>query len=391
MKAKRIRLWIGIPISAMSMLVLTFYLMSLPWLASDEKFLIWSSSTAKLMFREMPDPNDYALINTSYDLALIDKYDDFGFPVGKQVITDRSQLTFLMNAIASAPIQPKITLLDIHLIDSTEYDKELEASMQQIPNLILSAHLDDHGSLEPPVIRGVKYGISDYVIGNVFDGVYKYQLFHNDSMKLTPLKMYEMYSGKWASKTWFGAHVDNEWMPNNFIIDYRLLQKDIKSLDAGFNPINLGELLFLPDADIQEFVADKIVVIGDFLENDMHETLFEETAGPVILINVFLSILDSAVYFDLWFILLLLAVYGYLSYMAFYDGDYLEVNLRKVFGEKNFLKTLAGFVNYLLVLTVLSLITFFIYGIHLNVFYLALAFNILDKVSHFINRKTHSS
>jgi hypothetical protein len=259
--------------------------------------------------------------------------------------------------------------------------------MQQIPNLILSAHLNDNGQLEEPVIKGVEYGISDYVIGNVFDGVYKYQLFHQDSMELTPLKMYEMYTGNEATKSWYAAIVDNHWMPNNFIIDYKLLQKDIQSLEAGFNPINLGELLFLPDEDIHEYVGDKIVVIGDFMENDMHETLFEETAGPVILVNVFLSILDGDVYFNVWFILLLLLVYSYMSYMAFYDGDYLEVKLRKVFGERNILKTLAGFVNYLLILTLLSLVTFFVFGIHLNVFYLALAFNILDKASHIVNNR----
>ena len=46
------------------------------------------------------------------------------------------------------------------------------------------------------------------------------------------------------------------------------------------NPISLGELLYLLDEDIQEYLNGKVVVIGDFFENDMHETVLEITAGP---------------------------------------------------------------------------------------------------------------
>ncbi len=53
-----------------AMVFLTFYLMSLPWLAGDEKFLIWSTSAIKVATREVPDPSDFAFINTSYDLQL---------------------------------------------------------------------------------------------------------------------------------------------------------------------------------------------------------------------------------------------------------------------------------------------------------------------------------
>ena len=65
---KKFFLAIGMVVVTMTMLWLTFFLMKLPWLAGDEKFLIWSTSAVKLAVRDVPDPENFALINTSYDL-----------------------------------------------------------------------------------------------------------------------------------------------------------------------------------------------------------------------------------------------------------------------------------------------------------------------------------
>lgn len=35
--------------------------------------------------------------------------------------------------------------------------------------------------------------------------------------------------------------------------------------------MNLGELLLLPDEEITRILKDKIIIVGDFMENDMHD------------------------------------------------------------------------------------------------------------------------
>ncbi len=165
--------------------------MSLPWLAGDEKLLIWSTSAIKFANREIPDSKDFALINTSYDLQLIDRLDDFGFPVGQRAITDREKLKIVLDAITKAKHPPKYIICDIHFLDSTAFDAGLDSTLQKFDNLIISYHLNDFGEIEPPIFKNVNRGLSDYVIGSVFDGVYKYQLLHHDSLKLTPLKIFE--------------------------------------------------------------------------------------------------------------------------------------------------------------------------------------------------------
>ncbi|NQZ75888.1 MAG: CHASE2 domain-containing protein [Ekhidna sp.] len=372
-----------IVLNTLMMLSFTFYLMKLPWLAGDEKFLIWATSTAQFGMRELPPSEDYALINTSYDLELIDRYDEFGFPVGNQVVTDRQKLSQLLQVINASEKKPKYVLVDIHFVDTTAWDNDLKFELEQIENVILSAHIGEKGQLEPPIFSKVNYGLSDYLIGSAFDGVYKYQLIYEDSLKLTPLKMYEDLAKSEAKQVGPFVKIGGNYTMNNFVMNYRLLQKDILNQEAGFNPVSLGELLYLSNEDIEEFLSNKIVVVGDFFENDMHETIFEITAGPLILLNALITIQEHDTIVNFWFLLIMLIAYGYLSYMVFYDGDYIEKKIAK-YTSKKVSRNFIGFTSYFLMLSALSILTFFLFGIHINVFFIAVAFYLMDRLIHLL-------
>ncbi len=365
------------------MMALTFYFMKLPWLASDEKFLIWGTTALSFANREITDSEDFALINTSYDLQLIDRYDEFGFPVGNQAITDRQKLTQLLQVINQAAKKPKYVIIDIHFVDSTSQDDQLLAELQQLDNVILSAHINDAGELEKPLFEGINFGISDYLIGSAFDGIYKYQLIYQDTLKLLPLKVHEAINEIESQKMGPFIKMESGWTMNNFIMNYRVLQKDIYDLEAGFNPVSLGELLFLTNEDIQDFIADKIVVIGDFFENDMHETILEITAGPLILLNALLTIQHGDTAVNIWFFILMTAAFALLSYLVFVEGDIIERYINKL-PVKKLTKYLVGFASYFIMLTALSLITYWLFNIHLNVFFIALAFYFLDRLVGYI-------
>lgn len=366
--------------NTIAMMALTFYLMKLPWLASDEKFLIWSTSAFDFANRERPNSKNFALINTSYDLELIDRYDEFGFPVGNQAITDRQKLAQLLRAINTGNEKPEYVILDIHFVDSSAFDDELATELNRMDNIILSAHINAFGELEKPLFKSINYGISDYLIGSAFDGVYKYQLVYNDTLKLLPLKVYESIVKAESSKMDPFVKIGDRWTMNNFIMNYRVLQKDIYDMEAGFNPVSLGELLFLKEQDIQNFTANKIVIIGDFFENDMHETVLEITSGPIILLNALLTIKNQDTLVNTWFILLIIVIYAFLSYLAFVEGDPIEQRINKVVNKK-ITQYLAGFASYFLILTAFSIITFWLFNVHINVFFIAVAFYAIDRMS----------
>ncbi|MCH7513144.1 MAG: CHASE2 domain-containing protein [Bacteroidetes bacterium] len=366
---------------------LTSWFWSLPWLAGDEKLMIWATSAIRLMNRDMPESKEFALINVSYDQMLINKFDDFGFPVGNQVITDRQKLTRLMQIINYADKKPKYVFCDLYFEESTPYDSALNAEMRLQQNLIVSIHLDDNGNPRFPVLTDIKMGLSDYVIGNIFEGVYKFQLYFNDTLKLTPLIISEDLNNYQSKKKGPFVKIGDWFTLNYFIMNYRLLQKDIMYMEAGFNPVNLGELLLLPDADVSSFLENKIVIIGDFFEHDMHETLFEITSGPVVLINAYLTIINKDTVVNFFFIAIITILFFGLSYIAIYPEDMLENFIRRKYGNIKWVGNVTSFMSYLIILVVVSILTYFLFNIHLNVFFLSIYIFIIEKLSSFFFKR----
>jgi len=361
--------------------LLTSWFWSLPWLAGDEKLLIWATSTIKFVQREIPDSRDYALVNVSDDLRLIDKYDEYGFPVGNQAVTDRVKLTRFFHIINDSPVKPEYILCDIFFENSSNDDSLLNIEMSKLENLVVSSHLGEDKSLKRPVIGNIKYGLSDYVIGNIFEGIYKFQLYFQDSIGLTSLLMAQEIDNSKSNKSGPFVKYGNTWTLNYFIMNYRLLQKDIRSQDTGFNPVNLGELLILPEEDITHFLENKILIIGDFFNGDMHETIFEVTAGPLILLNAYLSIINRDTYINFLFFLILGITFLVISYIAIYPFDFIEEYIRKKYGRILWARNLTSFMSYLIILTVASTGLFFIFNIHINVFFLSIYLFIVEKIS----------
>jgi len=366
---------------------LTIWLWSLPWYAGDEKLMIWTTSALKFNFREIPENKDFAFINVSYDLILIDKNDEFGFPIGNVPITDRQKLTRLFEIINTSSRKPNYILCDIFFEKSTEHDQALNEQMLQMDNLVISYHLDENLQPRIPVTQDINRGLTDYVIGNVFEGVYKFQLYFNDSLRLTPLIIYDELENVKSKKVGPLVKVGSWWTLNHFIMNYRLLQQDLENQSTGFNPISLGELLMYPEDVAMDFLAGKIVVIGDFFEVDKHETIFEITAGPVILINAYLSLLHQDTKVGIIFFLIIFIAFFGLSYMAISPEDLIEKYIRKKYGNIRWVRSLTSFVIYLLFLILVSVITFFLYNIHLNVFLLTVYLFIIEKVSNFLLKK----
>lgn len=369
------------------LLVLTSWFWSLPWLAGDEKLMIWATSAVRLMNREIPSSEDYALVNVSYDKTLIDKYDEFGFPVGNQAITDRQKLTRLIQIINQSDTKPKYVFCDIYFEEQTKDDSLLNAEFDRLGNYIISAHLNNDEKLKPSVLSDINTGLSDYVTGSVFEGVYKFQLYFKDSLRLTPLVIYEDLHNTESFRTGPFVKVGDQYTLNHFILNYRLLQRDILDIETGFNPVNLGELLFLSPEDIAEFLKDKIVVIGDFFEDDMHETMFEVTAGPVILINAYMSVLHQDTTVNLFFILIIFLAYFGLSFIAIYPEDMIEIYIKRKYGKIKWVGNLTTFMSYILGLITTSIITYFLFNIHLNVLMLGFYIFLVEKLSKLVHKK----
>ncbi|MEL6559288.1 MAG: hypothetical protein AAFQ94_13950 [Bacteroidota bacterium] len=379
--------WIGSIFNTVVMLILTMYFWSLPWLAGDEKFLIWSSSLIKKHFTERPPAEEVALINVSYDLALIDKLDEFGFPVGQSVITDRNKLALFYRIMNEGNHPYKLMLTDIFFSDPSEDDTSLQNEISNLKKALFSGHLDGHDSVMASVFNAT-YGISDYLIANIFEGVYKGQLLFNDTLLHTSLKAID------ENAAGFGpfVKVNQQYVPNHFIINYSLLQNEMLNPEYNYNPVNLGELLLLSDEDIRDFVKEKLVILGDFRENDMHETVFEITSGPLILLNVYYQLSRGNTTVGFFFMLILVLSYFLLSLLVILPEDPVRKFLVNRFGESRVVsKLLSGITFYSVSLSVLSFCLFFLFNIHINAFFIGLYCYGVDWLVYRIDQKRKPS
>ncbi|MGB3467348.1 MAG: hypothetical protein WBA74_18840, partial [Cyclobacteriaceae bacterium] len=268
----------------------------------------------------------------------------------------------------------RMMITDIFFADPSLDDEMLQAELTLLKNAFFSGHLDQNDEPMPSVFNA-EYGISDYLIANIFEGVYKGQLVFNDSLLHTSL----MAVDKEAKPLGPFVRVKNQFVPNHFIINYSLLQNEMLNPENNYNPVNLGELLLLPEEEVRAFVEGKLVVLGDFRENDMHETVFEITAGPLILLNVYYQLLSGETVINLTFLLLIVISYFMLSMLVVLPEDPVRKYLVRKFGKTKVIsKLLSGITFYSVALTVLSFVLFFLFNIHINAFFIGLYCYLVD-------------
>ena len=64
------------------------------------------------------------------------------------------------------------------------------------------------------------------------------------------------------------------------------------------------------------------------------------------------------------------------------DGFLSRVLYIAKYTSKKVYRNFIGFTSYFLMLSALSILTFFLFGIHLNVFFIAVAFYVIDRIFH---------
>ena len=330
------------------MLWLTFVLLSYPYVFFDEFPLIRYSSAFKnliLKWEKPPNPDKFAFFDIAYDKALIEKTeeiisdgDTLSVPIGHQPITDRKKLATLFEALSRNP-NYKFLVCDIEFKDRTEYDSAMVAAIKKLPRMGISYHRDDKDKPVHPDVPIPKNKLSLSDLEKTSQKAVKFKLFHNDSLKSTPLVMYEgVHPKEKFRKGTFFYWLGNRPILNSFIIDYRIrpfgfgasaqendttLKKKAAKI-ASYSKNNLEEFLTFKvqtdddgkiteiDSSFFEFTRDRIVFIGDFTldnGNDIHETIYGDTQGPLILLNAYLALENKDNQVTVGFILYLFFTY----------------------------------------------------------------------------------
>jgi hypothetical protein len=388
------------------MVLFTFWLMSLPYVHEDEQALIENLSKTKniwLGLEKKPDREKFIFINVAFDQQLIPNMDADGFEQGKQAITDRHLLARFLHILNQKPDNQPFILCDISFPDSATADacsgpspdSALAAELAQTKNILVSQHLSGDGSLTPNIFKAPA-ALADYqVAGETF---FKFQLIYHDTLKTMPLRMYEMITGKTARYNgWWIEAGDNHFF-NYLIPDFHIRQFNLLSDTAQirYKTDNLSNILSgaMTDKQVLDYVKGRMVIIGDFENKDVHQTIYGDTGGTLILLNTFLALQngDNRLTFG-YLIFLWLAFTAISSFVLTFHNpaeqlkEYLETKKRflriPVLVREAFFEA----IGYPLLLLLLSMSSFLLFRSSISILYLSVWLFLLRQAVLFRHKK----
>lgn len=379
---RRFRLTVASIVHALFLVTVTLWLLQKNYTYGDERFVIrWSSIIKKMVFKvdDKPPRNDLLFINTSYDNMLIDRLDDDGFSVGNQVITDREKLSKMFEIMKNNNSNHKYVICDIFFKDPSPYDSALNENLVNLKNIIIPYHIGSDNEIQEPIFN-INKGFSDY---NIIEGSFlKYSLMQMDSLPSLPLKMYmDMYNASFINKGII-SQINGKPAFNTIIIDFKVRYYDIRE-DMSPEPypyVNLGEFMSLPDSVIAKTIKNRIVIVGDLQERDMHQTLVGNMPGAIILLNIFLTLKESENLIKPLFLAILFITYFLISLDVFSDKNIQERKFIKLLSQHRYGKFLVRLLKYIFYLIVASVIIYILYNIHINILIIAIYFKLVDSL-----------
>ncbi len=370
-KSRKKALWFS-TISAVLLMVVCYF-------ADNLKYSILSGPSVGQRIEQFKEvagvtidtiPDDYVLLNIAYDRELVPVLDEFGFPQGEIDITDRNKLATFLNQLED---KHKYILLDVLISDNykSDADSALVASLIQTDRVSISqsrtVNLIDDCLTE-------KGGFTDYSTDIFETNFVKYQ-FLNEGEPTMPYMAYQATEPRKEIHS-FGPIY---WSNGHFYWNSLTLRFPIKlwnnpTVDENTETawhekriLNLGADVLDMGIDIPALVKDKIVVIGDFTEDDIHDTYLGKIAGPVININALEALRNNEAEIPwtlICFLLLLYTAVGYLTLRRPLSADSI---LKRLHIDTPIVKYILSFIGYSFLFSLISGGIYLLCGIDINV------------------------
>lgn len=391
-------IWLFCLFHGLLMLFCSLYLLSLNRTSFDEAQLIrWSfifkqSLFNKTLLNKKPPKENFFFIDVSQDKQLLEVNDG----LGNIALTDRTKLGELFELLSRYPDVYDFVLCDIIFDLKSPQDSLISASLARMPKkkTLLSAVILPDSSGQLQFVRPIFDAPSALAVyRNAKNGFFKYRL-KIDSLKLLPSIMYEnLDGGKVEEKNGF-FYTDNQLSLNATVLDFMVLSRDIGASTGGYPKATLGELLFgrlAEDSDsafVHNYFKDKILVIADLGgEIDTHSTAAGSQPGVLIMINAYLSLLNKTnVISWLWLLFLLFSFTG-VSYVGFVGVEFKRPLWLAKMQKGSLGSTLDRIVGVPVMLVLITLLSYFIFGLHLSILLFAIYFAVVARLIRTIKKR----
>lgn len=368
-------------INAVALFLLCYFIDNLPYSFVGDANVGQRIEQIKQLFNSADEsvPSDLLLINVAYDRELVSVDDEFGMPKGNIDITNRSNLLELLGNLRKSNY--KYIILDVSFTDGyhTEVDSTLFGLISSMDNIVVAK--SETTRLADGIFAG-KARYSDYSTHISESNFVKYEFVRNGEPTL-PYQVYldlhgnsishfcgfYFFKGRLANKSVVLRHpikLWNKFQTNQGVGDFAKLQY-----------YNLGSDILDIELDISAIANDKIVVIGDFTEDDIHETYLGKIAGPVINLNAYYALVNDNLtipYSEIVFILLLYTVISYLIIKRIPVAaaiPYIK-NIRS-----RFIQFVISFIGISTLLITISILLYVLFGLDMNIFVPSIYFTCL--------------
>lgn len=300
---------------AVFVLFLCYLLGNIPYSLGDEEQFIQRIHVAKenVSSNRTTLPITLLPINIAYDKQFIEWTDEYGLPVGKQAITDREKLLRFLQ-IARETNSYRYIMLDVTFEPNvhTNIDSLLFTTIANTDRLVIPRHKDDKltDSLLLP-----KLAYADYRTSINEGNFVKYQYLNND-MESMAWKMYADCTGAKYSH-WGPFYFSNDRLCNSSLfLNFTVIPSEGSYTHNGekkFYNMGIDLLDQANNIDFNTFLKDKIIIIGDLTEDDIHDTYAGPMSGSYINYNAFLALMNGKHYVDWTSMTMLFVIYFLIS------------------------------------------------------------------------------
>jgi hypothetical protein len=240
-------------------------------------------------------PDDLFAINVSYDRALVDITDEYGMPKGNADITDRSKLLHLLQHIKRAD-NYKYVILDVFFEDGyhTASDSALFHTIASMDRIVIPKHYEI--KLADPILEQKAY-YSDYQTNFIESNFVKFEFLKNGEYSL-PFPVYNDLRIANGEKPVTLSHLGPFYFGRGHLcrksvaMRFPVTMWDEYDQEGNKNFYNMGSDLLQVDTliNIADYIKDRVVVIGDYTDKDIHDTYFGPIAGCMINYNAVLAL-----------------------------------------------------------------------------------------------------
>ncbi|MBR6656011.1 MAG: CHASE2 domain-containing protein [Alistipes sp.] len=338
-------------------------------------------------------PDSIALVNVTYDKklmryeAVLDQTDQecyFREYVGDYTVTDRGKLLSLLNALDS--VDYRYIMLDIRFAQGFESDSvslALFRKIKEMDNIVIAKH-SNHELSDPELNE--KAASSDYYTTFLESSLVKYPVVESEGATI-PGRMYRDLCGRDISnhRLWF---LDNgELCYGSMFLTYPIRvtkwKRPTNEERSEYAPqyLNLGQDIIAKaeQFDFRAYFENKIVVVGDFVE-DIHETYVGTLPGALVNLNAYVALTKGVHLVNWWWLLFIGVVYFAICLGLF--------KKRSVFDYISFIRSsksivlrfVVSLVGYSTLLMAISYVSYIFFGTFYSVKFPALYFAILSTI-----------